>query len=206
MKVFIKGIEGNMGRRYKAIMEKFYGGRVFVMGADINTANPKDLITFDRFIVTTPTKCHADDLLELSEYQKPILCEKPITTSFQALQGLFEKLGDKKQLITMVNQYKYLKRPKRIDHPKGLTKLDYYKTGSDGLAWDCINIIGEAKGDIILNNESPIWTCIINGYALNIKNMDLAYISMLHDFLTNPKTNWKYIKESHRKVEKWLTS
>jgi hypothetical protein len=190
--VCIVGIQGNMGRRYKAVLD--YLG-VGVMGIDVGfTYNTDDYTKADGFIVATPTATHMDFLNYLSRYDKPILIEKPIVI------GELDQTFEKKHLVTLVNQYAYL-----VDSSwHGDTYFDYFKTGGDGLAWDCISILGLSEKRASLNNGSPIWKCAINGKELNIADMDTAYIKMVADWIKNKESNWAYAVKAHKKVLEWL--
>lgn len=196
--IFISGIQGNMGSRYKAILEHL-GHNVY--GSDVNYMSVcNDPI--DGYIICTPTKQHLADLIEYGKEEKPILCEKPITTHLIDLEFFDKRYTKIHHLITVVNQYKYLIKPNYL----GATHYNYFKTGGDGLAWDCVNIIGLAKEEFTLNNTSPVWNCYINGEKLDIAEMDWAYIRMVINWLENPVSNWEYIMDSHRKVDRWLKS
>ncbi len=198
-KVYISGFNGNMASRYKAIL-KLMG--IGVIGKDLNCefGRPKDA---DGFIIATPTENHIDDLEKYIVFGKPILVEKPITKFIFSLDSFAEKWKDKLDLITMVNQYRYLYDPLVV----GDTYYNYFKTGKDSLHWDCINIIGSAKARLELRNDSPIWQCTINGRHLKIHEMDHAYCNMIKDWISGElKGNWEYIKHAHLAVTKCLQS
>lgn len=207
--VYIIGIEGNMGRRYSAILD--YLGIPYI-GHDKQHA-PDQTRNFIRpeakgathFIIATPTDRHISDIRNIiKRYQKPILCEKPLVKNYRELCEFEHELKEDVALISMVNQYRYL-IPNDIE---GASYYDYFKTGSDGLEWDCINIIGLAKRPpIYIKDESPRWRCAINGKTLNLSMMDYAYIDMMKDFVSpDYLCNWAYAKRAHEKVEEWLKS
>lgn len=191
-KVFISGSLGNMGRRYSAILDYL---DIYYEGSDINNPLSSQAMyvrdnDFDGVIVATPTHNHTDALNIFSSFCKvPILIEKPVTKH--------PILDDKPyHPCTVVNQYKYMVDESR----EGETLYDYFKTGSDGLFWDCYNIIGLAKDKVTLSNKSPIWTCVINGQELSLKDMDKAYVEMIKDWTENPEPNIDYIKATQNKV------
>lgn len=197
-KVFISGSNGNMGRRYASILKKL-GIEYFGADKDVpvldqaSFCRKKDI---DGIIIATSTHTHLDLIALFGMIAKdiPILCEKPI------LKQSFNK--DEKLKLTMVNQYKYM-----IDESKvGKTDYNYFKSGSDGIVWDCINIIGLANGALSLKDSSPTWKCVINDQILNIKNMDKAYIEMVKDWSENPVSNWDYIVKAHKKCLEVLKS
>jgi len=149
---------------------------------------------FKGVLIATPTDTHLPLIKEHAARGVPILCEKPIVKSKEDLEDL---LGVKAQL-SMVNQYEYLvsRSPE-----KGDCYYDYWNSGRDGLAWDCINIIGLSFDPPHLGNSSPLWKCSINGRTLNIRDMDLAYIRMIGDWLKKPDYDgMSYIELAHRKV------
>lgn len=193
-KVFIVGILGNMGTRYKTICE-YLGHEVY--GRDKffpSKFSPKEA---DCFIIATPTESHIDDIGEYSSYGKPILCEKPLTKDIERLEALeaFLIKTKRKHLVSMVNQYSILSKGGR-----GTSSYNYFKSGKDGLYWDCINIIGLSKTAPALSNDSPIWDCYINGHRISIANMDRAYLLMIKNWLERPKSNFDYAKKAHLKV------
>lgn len=190
-KVFISGCTGNMGRRYTAICHDL---GLTVMGGDKETplseqasvAREKDC---DGVIIATPTVNHVDALNLFGNIaQLPILCEKPLAPG---------KLLEMRFNVRMVNQYEYMIDKKSV----GKTYWNYYKSGDDGLLWDCINIIGLAKSECVIKGSSPFWRCMINGKELNIKDMDMAYFDMVKDWVKNPTDNLEYCKMAHDKVE-----
>jgi len=190
--VCIVGIQGNMGRRYKAVLDYL---DVAVSGTDINGYTYQyEENKADGYIIATPTSGHLLDIINLRDKNKPILCEKPITI------GMLPNIGGK-ELVTMVCQYQYL-----IDKSSvGPTYYDYFRSGSDGLIWDTINILGLAKEMPTIKNESPIWKCAINGKELSIADMDNAYIKMLMDWMKNPRSNWDFATVAHeRAANKWV--
>lgn len=189
--VGIIGILGNMGHRYKAILDYL---QVEVCGVDLGyTYRHERFEECDGFIIATPTDMHLDDLERFANYEKPILCEKPIT------RGRIDKVKNG-ELITMVNQYAYL----YDKNSRGETYYDYFKTGRDTIFWDCINIIGLSCNHARLNNTSPIWKCAINGRELSIADMDRAYVKMLMDWTLNHESNWDYAVYAHDKVLRWM--
>lgn len=187
-----------MGQRYATICRHL---GYDVMGHDRHDAwaFPEEIERASHIILATPTKQHLTELKRLFEYDVPILCEKPFTTNYDELCAFEDKHRPDLAMVQMVNQYEFMLNDLHTGH----TSYDYFKTGGDGLYWDCINIVGLAKGSITLNNKSPIWACKINGRLLHISDMDYAYISMIREFIRNPRCNYSYAKEAHRKVAEW---
>jgi len=202
-KVFIVGIDGNMGQRYKACLTSI---GVEVVGVDKN-CNVGDHTRVDGYIIATPTSAHLSDLATYGQYEKPILCEKPLTTSLTSLETFAHKYRKYLINIRMVNQYKYLiDQHSYGDTTYGDTTYDYFRSGKDGLAWDCINIVGLSNKRPVLESTSPVWYCMINGTTLGIEKMDRAYVAMIKDWVRDPRPNWAYAYGAHEKVEQWLKS
>lgn len=188
--IFISGIKGNMGSRYARILQKL---KVNVYGSDDNSSFMEQASFckrkgIDGIIIATPTATHLDAINIFGNFcNAPMLVEKPIAKA---------KIVSPRFHVTMVNQYDYLVREDSV----GLSSYNYFKTGGDGLLWDCINIIGMARSSVKINNNSPIWRCMINGQRLHIQDMDRAYIHMLRDWVDDPIPNPEYIMLAHAKV------
>lgn len=196
--ILVVGHLGNMGRRYRAILD-YLGERW--LGADV--ADPEFSMTrmldyadsSDGVIIASPSKTHLQMAYLLATAGRPILCEKPITNDLDALSRLLGTIGDSHAHLDMVYQYK------ELDHEgDGETVYDYYKHGGDGLYWDCIQLIGLARGPITLRETSPVWTCKLNGRVLSIAEMDWAYIRMIKNWLANPGQDLDEIYRIHEKV------
>jgi hypothetical protein len=189
IKVAVIGASGNMGRRYALILEKYCDCEV--VRVDLNNTITADVSECDGFIIATPTSNHIADILTYSQWKKPILCEKPVTKSMLKLRGI---LADKDLDLSMINQYDFL-----ATNDDGRTEYNYFKTGSDGLLWDCINIIGLAKSSYDIKNSALVWSCMINGHSIDLRNMDFAYINNIRAWVTGWR-NKEYILYAHEKV------
>lgn len=190
MRVMVIGHLGNMGQRYVSILKH---ARIPWCGLDVSEHTPVDEAP-THVIIATPTTTHIGLIKSTAKLYPnvPILCEKPISTDLEDLQELPSNLY-------MVNNYQYMP----IDHTaKSLTLYDYYKSGDDGLEWDCIQLIGLANSKIELAKNSPIWTVILNGQVLDAKWVDHSYIGMIRDFTGDMQYCWGVdkIKEVHEKV------
>lgn len=186
-KVAVIGANGNMGRRYAMILEQYCDCEV--VRIDWDNKYRGNFNDCDGFIIATPTIIHFDDIVYYNYYKKPILCEKPISKNVEDLELLISNLD-----LSMINQYAFL------DHGgDGDTEYNYFKTGSDGLLWDCINIIGLARSSYNIKNDSLIWRCRLNGDTINIADMDQAYIDNIKAWV-NGWRNKEYILEAHKKV------
>ena len=190
-------MNGGMGRRYRAILESL--GHEW-MGEDLDpTQGRGSLVDADAVIVATPTSTHGEVLGKILSCGKPILCEKPILTDIFELRALMSDAVIADARIQMVSQYDYL-----IDHKStGLSSYDYFRTGPDGLPWDCMQIIAAAKSGCTIANTSPVWECQINGKKLDLNLMDRAYIAMVRDWLAAPRNDISRILDAHQKVIAW---
>lgn len=186
--ILLLGNKGGMGRRYSAVLDYL---EIPFCGVDVDNAVPG--YDYDGVIIATPTDTHFDLVRIYSQLKIPILCEKAITRNEDELGAILD-IPDLQ--LQMVNQYSQI----AYGSGNGETFYDYYNTGKDGLAWDCINIIGLAKGLAKISNQSPIWKCTINGQELKITDMDRAYIRMIADWYKTPRSNLKYIERAHRKI------
>jgi hypothetical protein len=202
VKVYIAGAKGNMGRRYSAILRHLghevsgfdlphFQGFGDDMAADIASEAEQS----DAVIIATPTDTHARLLTFFRQCERPILCEKPISKNMKEVERLLVQL--QRSDFQMVSQYDYL----IDDVDEGPTVYDYFRSGTDGIYWDCINVIKHAKGYVRVANDSPVWKCQINGQKLNLGLMDQAYVEMIRDWLANPRrTDVDGIWKAHKKV------
>ena len=199
-KIAIMGGEGNMGRRYKCILENVIKKDVVIF--DKGSASLQGIKDCDGVIIATPTQNHLAMIKRLQGLNLPILCEKPLTTNLAHLDAFENEHRPICSQVQMVNQYEFLAKP----HSYGETHYSYWNSGKDGLDWDCLNIIGlSEKRPEYIDNQSPYWQCMINGYKISIENMDLAYVAMLRRWVNEPKSNWAYASKAHLKVAKYIT-
>ena len=186
-KVYFVGYEGNMARRYRACLD--YLG-IKHCGVDLGGVETGAVYDCDGIIIATPTPTHMNMIKRYAAFDKPILVEKPISLDPFILNG-----GN----VQMVNQYAYCG-----PFSGGETYYNNWNTGKDGMAWDCINIIGLAEGKCTIENTSPIWKCMINGKELTLADIDLSYIKMIDSWTKNPVSNTDYILKAHKKVRDYI--
>lgn len=178
--ILIIGDQGSMGLRYRSILahlgKPFCG---FDKGYDEGLF--ESACRRARYaIIATPTDTHSMFIKKLADYRVPeILCEKPICKDLNELKMSLAYATGNGCRVNMMMQYQMLIQPKS----SGDSYYDYFKHGSDGLFWDCMQIIGLAKGVVWVDEASPVWRCVINGKALAITNMDRAYIKFLEHWL-----------------------
>lgn len=197
MKTLVIGHKGSMGQRYCAILKHL---KIPFCGVDKDVTSSEVLKLAEHsknVIICTPTESHYFWAKKLIPMNKNILCEKPITKSLEELTHIFDLVSDHKSLFTMTMQYKELVK----DFSVGTSEYNYFRTGKDGLAWDCLQIIGLARGPFVIDNKSPIWKCKINGIRLNLSDMDLAYVNYTRKFLFTKKSHdLDFLFEVHRKT------
>lgn len=195
------GSEGSMGRRHKAIL-KHLGVEFGCEDFPSEVWAPHSPDHFDNFIIATPTPTHFELIERLSEYKKPILCEKPLSNNDEE----FNKILEFDFPVSMMMQYQFFDR----DYAKGPTSYDFYNHGKDGIVWDCFQLIALAKNDVTIKEESPIWTATLNGLEINIKDMDRAYVWAVRRFLDGSYIPKETLRAWHLKVKdyegKWQTT
>lgn len=196
MKILILGSEGSMGRRYQAILES--GHHKFWCYDTKNHQRLEDFDEFTHFILATPTHTHFEYLKKLIPMNKIILCEKPITKNIEELYEIDKMLKNSLSKFTMMLQYSELTTP----YSAGPSFYDYFKTGNDGLFWDCMQTIHLAEGKVDVDNKSPVWRCKINGRRIGIEYMDLAYIAFVNRWLKgNVVQDFNRIISTHKKCK-----
>lgn len=180
--ILVVGAEGNMGTRYMTILK-----HLGIPAHGVDLGDPEDEVSLvpssiDGIIIATPTNCHIANIRAFAKMKKPILCEKPISKDPEEIKALFQEFPSLN--LQMVYQYSILAQ----ENCTGISSYNYFKHGGDGLIWDCIQIIGLAKGEIILEETSPEWHCIINGQRLSNSLMDMAYIQFIRKWVAHKLT------------------
>jgi hypothetical protein len=194
-KPLIVGSKGAMGRRYAAVLRHL--GVEFV-GIDQGDPVP-DL--FDSVIICTPTPNHLPQIVRFASHKVPILCEKPISTNVGEALEVCDWAEEKGIDLQMVNQYAYLENQDTV----GSTVYNYWNHGRDGLTFDCISVLALARGPVQLAENSPVWTCQINGLNLDLRDMDRAYIAMIHAWLMGDRSfGPEYIRHAHKAVAAYI--
>lgn len=203
-KILIVGGMGNMGRRYQAILR--YRDCETLIYDDIDASQgllEQYAEECSAIIIATPTNTHLKLLRDLLKFKKPTLVEKPIAPSADAVEKIYAEYEAARVPLQMVNQYAFIEQSYAYD----VTEYDFYNSGKDGLAWDCINLIGLAQSDVVLNRDSPYWRVILNGRRLNLQDVSDAYVTMISTWLQNMnKSDGDYAVMAHRKVEEYLAT
>lgn len=190
----VLGAKGNMGRRYCAIL-RHLGKTPVEIDIPHSVGVLKGVLEcVDEVIIATPTKTHINVLHEvLDNLHHPIsiLCEKPIAKTIEAVETGFTRAKALGCQLYTVNQYAFVPEAflfRAMENEP--TTYDYYRTGDDGLHFDCFQLYGLARYTVQVRDKSPIWKCYINGVVLNIKHMDAAYVDMVKNFLTSKDRLW----------------
>lgn len=195
MSILIIGSEGSMGKRYQAILR--FLGKDFKCVDQLHAPSYVDTLANKStgVIIATPTKTHLEIIRRLAQSARPILCEKPLVKTEEELSDLMAEVKSNKIQLRMMMQYQMIASP-----ANGETSYDYFRHGSDGLIWDCMQIISLARGKITLAESSPIWKCTINGKELSLSQMDMAYIEYLKLWFEKPAQDVSYLQQIHQKT------
>lgn len=195
MSVLLIGARGKMGTRYRHIFDSLN-----ITHHDLDLGFEKEdlgrLLTMNsKVVITTPTDKHFETVMTLCERKEgnkkiDLLIEKPVCKSLEMVEQLNEECQSKNITPYVVNQYNHYNKSLLFSHSSGPSFYDYYNTGSDGLKWDCFQIIALAKDRPELFNKSPVWTCQINGYPLEFGEMDWAYYRMMASFNGQKQGLW----------------
>ncbi len=194
--ILIVGANGNMGTRYRAILR--YLGQDFEC-VDQESVPLKILDQAEKssgVIVATPTHTHVSFLRLLADCGKRILCEKPFSKNIAETRDIVSHLKRHGTRVSMVSQYMELADPNSL----GPSGYDYFRHGQDGLIWDCIQIIGMARGEVIIQEKSPIWKCSLNGKQLSVADMDMAYVQHVNRWLSGWQQDLDLALEFHEKT------
>lgn len=198
MKTLLIGSEGSMGKRYQAIL-KHLGKEFYAFDRDDSLFDIlKSAESSLNAIIATPTSTHIDYLLLLEKFNIPVLCEKPLAMNRDDLTEI-KHLVQRGMNLTMMMQYQMLDNK----DSNGLTYYNYFRHGSDSLSWDCIQLIGLARGEIEIKDTSPVWQCILNGTELSLGDMDRAYVDYLESWYKNPGQDIHSLLTIHEKVQKY---
>lgn len=175
----IIGANGSMGKRYQAIL-KYLGHASFNVDIDARFSGAVEAVYHSHgIIIATPTEKHLDYIRLFAAMGKPILCEKPLSKNKAELEEIRTLVKAHGTKLAMTMQYLTLTTPDAT----GPSYYNYFKTGNDGLYWDCLQIIALAKDEVTVDNTSPIWECQINGERLSISGMDHAYIEFVRSWI-----------------------
>jgi hypothetical protein len=188
-----------MGRRYQAIL-RHLGRRVCPLDVEARPAEVERLARHaEGIVLATPTGTHAAYCQLLEALAVPLLCEKPVTMDLPTLEVILRRPGP----FAMMAQYAMLDDPAASWE----TAYNFYQSGSDGLAWDCVTLLGLARGPVTLRAESPVWRCRLNGRALTLDAVGQAYVDFVASWLERPGFQDRaWVREAHRRAALWRPS
>ncbi len=175
------GSEGSMGKRYQAILSYLKTpvkcfDREHTLEDILKGVNESKAV-----IIASPTATHAEYLRQILPLRKKVLCEKPLIKDIFELRDIFAFCSRNGYQLNMMMQYSEIVHSRASEN----SHYDYFRSGPDGLIWDCLQIIALARGPVSLNNKSPVWNCKINGQQLSIAAMDGAYLSVVDAWMNN---------------------
>jgi hypothetical protein len=201
MRILVVGSAGNMGKRYCAILRWLHHE---VLTWDKTTDRPGSLnraiANADRVIIATPTPTHIEVATRCAKLGKSFLCEKPVDKDPQKiaeLESLCRRNGADGRMVCnwsfsfcvppMVNRHH---RP-ILSRAHGVS-YNCFRTGNDGLGWDCIQLAYLARDSrsLFLGNDCPYLHATINGRRVTTDNIERSYIAMIETWLTNPSLLW----------------
>lgn len=206
--ICIVGINGNQGKRYKAICNFL---SIPYTGFDIKADMADDICHLsscqsdmdyylsksDRIILATDTNSHLYLLEKLMPLGKPILCESPVVNTHAGLNRVLNLYHLHRTQLFMVNHLAYQKNQVKEGH----TYFNFYKIRT---YIDCIQIVYMASQGFTIKHESPFWDLTINGMKYEKSDIDLLYKLMVQDFSTSMSKLWSIvdIEKAHDKVFK----
>lgn len=189
-----------MGNRYKAIL-KSLGEEYFPIDVGYN----QDLVAkqpIKGVIIASPTETHSYYVKRYGNLG-PVLCEKPICKSMAELEDLLWYVKQNNVKFTMMMQYSIL----TFSGDTGASFYRYYNSGKDGLGWDCIQILGLARGHVELSLDSPVWACQLNGRQLSKDDMDASYVQFVSEWLAGTiNQSHDQLMDMHFKAAQWKKS
>lgn len=218
MKFLVIGGAGNMGKRYCSIL-KYLNYKFDIcdpmIGKPYHIYKMKD---YTHVIVATPTDAHFYYLNILSEHSHlKVLCEKPFCKTLTEINSFLSIDPTLRQNLFMVNNYEYANKMAQEIFYRGRedkdTEYNFYNTGSDGVLFDCIQLLYLAEGNIKIQNSSPMWSCKINGRPLDRHQIDPSYVYMIRDFGAGRLIQWdirklirihKFIWEENERLKSTL--
>lgn len=181
MKVLILGGLGSIGSRYASIL-KYIGHEPII--ADVKDGLDETLESyrpFEKAIIATPTETHYWWCKHLTAYDIPFLCEKPLSKDLEQCEYL-ARLDTGSCYV--VNNYEFL--IKKFFNKKPSLIYNYFRTGNDGIEWDCCQLIN-IDPNVVIRTKSPIWTLYVDGMKVDYELLEESYIQMVQAFLDDKK-------------------
>lgn len=196
MSVLLVGANGSMGQRYQAILKFLDVDCVPMDKQHDEIALKYQAGKADAIILATPTGTHCKFIEKFAQFNVPILCEKPLSKNKDELIDILHLASINNLPLSMMLQYEILDDA----YGEGLSYYNFFRHGSDGLYWDCLQIIGLARGEVLIHENSPVWTCRLNGKSISLSDMDLAYVKFVENWMRSPYQDLGKIKDIHFKT------
>ena len=193
MRICIIGSSGNMGKRYCSIL-KYLGHEVIEHDLDTGTNLGAALKHVNKAIIATPTGTHENFFGALIDRRIPFLCEKPMSTNIGKLEWLNKQAIENDIEVKMVCNWKFIRGGMNIGSHK--VRYNHFRTGNDGLEWDCIQLImlaketGKRNYDISLRTTSPVFDVQIDDKQVTLDDIDNSYLFMLDKYCSEPDELW----------------
>lgn len=178
--ILLLGSEGNIGKRYKAILRDL---DIPFIGIDPKLHNEhfvKDT-DFDKAIIAVPTEYHFALCNLMMDLGKPFLCEKPLSKNTDECKHLAFRAKTEKANGFVVNNWQFVMPSEKIKS----IEYENYHTGSDGLAWDMCQLIYIAfknNSRLHIDTKNPVWSARINGEAISLRDVHWSYVDLVKAF------------------------
>ena len=174
-KTLIVGHRGNIATRYKAVFNYL---KLPWVGVDIGDSWPNSG-TYEQVLICTPTDRHIRDCYHSLREGKRFLCEKPVSRYPEAIEELAQDCEKAEVRGSMVNNWWWACKIRFGNKPPITTiKYNYFHTGKDGVAWDCIQPIYLAER-VEIKTDSPVFQCLVNGHEMTRFFFDASYVDMI---------------------------
>jgi hypothetical protein len=174
MNTLVIGGRGSAGSRYCAILKSLdVPYEVFDLADE--QCRPFEDYDFTHAIIATPTPNHLVWLNTLCHQDKTFLCEKPVSKMVDEIVPFISY--DKGYVV---NNYAFCLDQFKPDSCK--ITYDYFRTGSDGVYFDCVQLLYldlEAR----IRTNSPIWEFWNHSYRVHYHEIEQSYIDMVQTFL-----------------------
>lgn len=180
--VLLIGGMGSVGLRYQAILKSLnvpylvYDAESLEGFSCEGKRNFED-IEFGKAMICSPTDTHLNYVRKLIHLDKTFLCEKPLTKDPEDLAYINAEYPKG----FMVCNYKFITK---IYGEDVNLSYNYYRSGRDGLLWDCCQLV-YIDPDCELLNDSPLWDFSVNGHPIPYRALELSYVQMIKSFIWN---------------------
>lgn len=193
MRILLIGANGSIGSRYAAIFRymgiKYTPIEVWDRLEDVVSDNRQE---YTYALIASPTETHIEFCNRLLTLNIPFLCEKPLTQDLEEAKDLMDRVikeGATGRCHVVCN-YEILFRSYS---PMDEISYNYYKTGPDGMLWDCCQLLYYAyKNEIECHifTDSPVWTLEVDGEVVPYRDIEESYVDMIRCWLRGSPHVW----------------